>query len=317
MLAQLAKKYDLELVTTSEVLSLDNVGLAEGADGVSGIGFSQFTRPVLERLRELGIRSVSSRCVGTDHIDLAAAKELGFSVANAQYSPWGVAEYTVMLMLIALRHYKEALWLQQVNDFSIAGLQGKELGRLTVGIVGTGRIGKAVMHILKGFGCDILCYSRHQDAEAAALGTYVSLEELYAKSDIISLHLPYNEQTFQMINRESLAKMKKGVLLINCARGELMDIADVIDAIEQEQLGGLALDVFENENGIYHQNHRLNIIKNRDMAYLRQFPNVIMTQHIAFYTQNAVDDMVRCGIESLIAFERGEKHPCCVVSNLE
>lgn len=313
MLKALEKKYNLELVITSEDLTPETLYLAEGADGVSTIGHSHMNRMIFEQLAKMGIHTYSSRCIGVNHIDLAAARELGFSVSNASYSPHGVADYTVMLMLMLLRKYKPALWRQQVNDYSLGGLMGRELRGLTVGIVGTGRIGLTVMQNLSGFGCKMLCYDVHERPEAAALGKYVSLTELYNESDIITLHTPLLDSTRFMINEESIAQMKPDALIINCARGELMDITAIIHAIENQKLGGVALDVFADEDGIYHHDRRTDIIKNRDMAYLRQFPNVIMTQHMAFYTAEAVDSMVTCGIESLLAFAEGKNYPCQIV----
>ena len=184
---------------------------------------------------------------------------------------------------------------------------------MTVGVVGTGRIGLTVMQNLSGFGCGMLCYDVKENPEAAKLGRYVSLTELYNKSDIITLHTPLLDSTRFMIGEEAIAQMKPDALLVNCARGELMDIRAVIQAIENERIGGVALDVFADEDGIYHHDRRTDIIKNRDMAYLRQFPNVIMTQHMAFYTAEAVDSMVACGIESLLAFNEGKSYPCQIV----
>ena len=313
MLDVLASRYNLELVLTPGLLTPETISLAEGADGISTLGLSNVNRAILKQMVEMGIHAYSARCIGVNHIDLAAAKELGISVSNASYSPHGVADYTVMLMLMLLRKYKPALWRQQVNDYSLGGLMGRELCHMTVGIVGTGRIGLTVMQNLSGFGCEMLCYDVKKNPEAEKLGRYVSLTELYNKSDIITLHTPLLDSTRFMISDAAIDQMKPDVLLINCARGELMDIRAIIQAIENQKIGGVALDVFTDEAGIYHQDHRTDIIKNRDMAYLRQFPNVIMTQHMAFYTAEAVDSMVTCGIESLLAFNEGKPYPCQIV----
>ena len=311
-LRRLEQEHGLELVLTAETLSLETAALAEGAQGVSTLGHSVISREVLEKLAEMGIYAYSARCIGVNHIDLNAARELGIKVANASYSPCGVADYTVMLMLMLLRKYKPALWRQQVNDYSLGGLMGRQLRGMTVGVIGTGRIGLTVMQDLSGFGCKLLCSDVHENPEAAKLGQYVGLDTLYRQSDIITLHTPLLDSTWHMINEWTIAKMKPDVLLINCARGELMDIAAVTRAVEDQKIGGVAMDVFENENEIYHHDRRTDILKNREMAYLRQFPNVIMTQHMAFYTAEAVDSMVKCGIESLIAFHNGENYPTCV-----
>ena len=185
-----------------------------------------------------------------------------------------------MLMLLCLRHYKPSLWRINVNDFSLGGLQGREQRNLTVGVVGTGSIGKQVIRTLQGFGCRILAYSRHPAPNVDA--EYVDLDTLYAQSDLITYHTALTPETFHMVNAESIAKMKNGVIIVNSARGPLMDSAALVEAVERGKIGALGLDCIEKEEGIYHKNHRDDIISNRDMAYLRQFPNVVMTPHMAF-----------------------------------
>ncbi|WP_374163547.1 D-isomer specific 2-hydroxyacid dehydrogenase family protein [Arcticibacter sp. MXS-1] len=300
--AMLASQYGIEIAYVQQLLSPENVDLAEGSAGVTVLGFSQVSREVLSQLKALGVSFLSTRTIGYNHIDLAAATELGIRVSNANYGPHGVADYTVMLMLMSLRKYKQALFRANVNDYSLNGLQGREMKDMTIGIVGTGKIGSKVIDNLSGFGSRILAYDTIVNEHVSRKAEYVSLDELYRQSDIISLHVPLFESTAQMINKESIAKMKDGVILVNCARGELMNITDLISAIEHEKIGALALDVFEKEEGIYHFDRRTDIIKNRDMAYIRQFPNVIMTQHIAFYTDTAVGDMVSFGVKSLVSF---------------
>lgn len=250
-----------ELVITGEPLTGETLELAEGAAGVTGY---------------------STRSVGYNHVDLEAAKKYGIRVSNASYSPHGVAEYTVMMILMSLRKYKPALYRINVNDYSLDGLVGGELCEMTVGIIGTGKIGETVIRNLAGFGCRIYAYDIYEKEEVKKYAVYRDLDTIYKECDIISLHTPLMDSTYHMIDRDAVKKMKKGVILVNCARGELMDIEAVTRGVEDEKIGAVALDVFENENGIYHHDRRTEIIKNRDMAYLRQFPNVIMTQHMAF-----------------------------------
>ncbi len=301
---ELKTRHNIQIECYTHDISKDTLHCLDGAKAISILGHSQMNRDLLTALKQAGVNFISTRTVGYNHIDLQAANELGIRVSNAFYDPHGVADYTVMLILMLLRKYKQAMWRANVNDYSLRGLQGRELRKLTVGIVGTGNIGAQVIQNLTGFGCRIIAHSRKVNPEVAGIAEYLSLEDLYAQADIISYHLPLMESTSRMVNSESLAKMKDGVILINSSRGELMKISDVIDAIESHKIGALAMDVFENESGIYHQDRRTDIISNRDMAYIRQFPNVIMTQHIAFYTDTAVENMVRCGIESLLDFLR-------------
>jgi len=298
---QLAEEQHIEITYLEEALNENSVQLAAGSQGVTILG-AEVNASILRQLKELGINYIATRTVGYNNIDLHAAKEFEIKVSNASYGPEGVADYTVMLILMSLRKYKQAMFRANVNDYSLNGLQGKEMKDLTIGILGTGRIGAKVIESLSGFGCKILAYDTFENPQIKEYAQYVSLDELYAQSDVISLHIPLFESTVQIINHTSLSKMKNGVVLINCSRGELMNIPDLIDAIEQEKIGALALDVFENEAGIYHFDRRTEIIKNREMAYLRQFPNVIMTQHMAFYTDSAVESMVTCGVNNLVSF---------------
>ena len=286
-------------------LSEETLALAEGAEGVSTLGRSTLDRAMLERLKAMGVGYVSTRTIGVDHIDLAAAKELGLRVSHAAYPPEAVANFTIMLMLLVLRRYKPAMWRQQVNDYSLYGLMGRSLGKQTVGVVGTGSIGATVIRELSGFGCRILAYNLVECEELRPYATFVDLDTLYRESDIITFHVPATPETRRMVNRESLSRMKDGVILINTARGELMDIDAVTEGIETEKIGSLAMDVFEHEQGIYHADRKTDILKNKDMVYLRQFPNVVLTQHMAFYTEESIISMVDCGIQSLLDMKEG------------
>lgn len=309
LLERLSKQHGFILVTTDRPLTVETLPLAKGSVGVTTLGQSVMDEALFKEMAALGIMGYSTRTVGYNHVDLNSAKKYGVRVSNASYAPNGVADYTVMLMLMCLRCYKPALYRINVNDYSLEGLMGRELRNLTVGVVGTGRIGRAVIENLSGFGCRILAHSLHPSEELKNKVTFVDMDTLYRESDILTLHTKLTDITYHMINQRTIAKMKPGIILINCARGELMDIEAVTEGIENQRLGGLALDVFENENGIYHRDLKTSILKNRDMAYLRQFPNVVMTQHMAFYTKEAVESMARCGIESLLAFARGEDWP--------
>lgn len=307
-LKALAGESGVEIVSSPDVLRLEDMGrLAEGS-AVSVLGMGSYGEAEMRALADRGVRFLSTRTIGYDHIDLEAARRAGVHVCNARYAPNGVAEYTVMMILLCLRHYKQALWRMQVNDFSLSGLLGRELKDMTVGIVGTGQIGTQVMRDLSGFGCRLLCYGRHPNQEAAALGEYVSLEELYRQSDVISLHLALTPDTYHMINRESLSRMRDGVVLVNCARGGLMDVQALIEGIEQEKIGALGLDTVEDEENIVHRDLKTDIFSDRDIAYLRQFKNVVYTYHMAFYTDAAVQSMVRCGIEGIL--DMAASKPC-------
>ena len=299
------EKLDLELECTEDLLTMENIDLVKGCTGVTVLGQMRYGREMLDALKERGVLYLSTRTIGYNHIDIGYAKKIGIHVCNVSYGPGSVAEYTIMMMLLCLRHYKVSLWRTNVNDYSLSGLQGRVLGDLTVGVMGTGRIGYAVLKNLTGFGCRLLAYDVHENDAVKEIAEYADLETLYRESDIISLHMPLMESTYHLINRESIGKMKDNVIIINCARGELMKIEDLIEGIENKKIGALGLDCLEHEEGIIHQDFRSDIISNREMAYLRQFPNVVHTQHMAFYTDAAVRSMVYGGVEGIYDMSRG------------
>lgn len=299
------KEFDIQLIRVSENLSLENVELAKGCEGVSISGSGKVDRQLFEALKACGVKYLACRSVGFNHVDLVAAKELGIRVSKGAYAPNGVADFAVLLMLMCIRHVKPMMARAAVNDYTIDGLQGKEMHNLTVGIVGAGKIGRTVAKNLTGFGCKILAYDPYPSEELKGIAQYVTLEEIFQESDVLSLHVPLNEESYHLVNAKTLASMKDGVVIINTARGELIDTEAAIAGIESQKIGALGLDVLEGEGGIYFQDHRCDILKNRQMAYLRQFPNVVVTHHCAFYTDQAGDDMVRNAFSSLRSFSDG------------
>lgn len=304
---QIKTQFPVTLSETTKEPSTEDIEFLRSCTGVSILGQTAIRKELLDIWKECGIQYLSTRTIGYNHIDVAYANKIGIRVCNASYAPNGVADFTVMLMLMCLRNYKQALWRGQVNDYSLFGLIGREMRSLTVGVIGTGRIGQAVLRNLTGFGCRLLAYNAHQRPEVREIAEYVTLDELYRQCDIITIHMPLVESTRHFINSDSIRKMKKGVILINCARGALADLDALIEGIESEKIGALGLDVVEGEEGITHVDHRIDIISNQKMAYLRQFRNVVMTQHMAFYTEEAVENMVRSGILGILEMSRSEK----------
>lgn len=298
------KQIDLKLVWAEP--TLENAFEVEGCLGVTISGLSYISDKMLDAYYEYGVRFLSTRTRGYNHIDIEHAKKIGIRVSYATYPPDSVAEFTVMLMLMCLRNYKQQLWRGQVNDFDLIGLKGRNLSRMTVGILGTGQIGFRVIQYLSGFGCKILAYDPFPNEKVKPYVEYVDKHTLYQKADIISLHLPLFEETRHMVNQESLHEMKDGVILINCARGELADTEALIQGIESGKIGALGLDTVEGEAGIVHGDHRIDILAQRNLFYLRQFRNVIMTPHMAFYTNESVVNMARCGIETICKMASGE-----------
>lgn len=289
-----------ELVCREEPLTAENAELVREFNAVLTQSMISYDADLLARLAECGLRVLVTRTIGTDHIDLAAAERLGIAVSNTSYAPDSVADFTLMLMLVALRKYKQMIYRQNVNDFSLPGLMGRTLSSLTMGVVGTGRIGRAVARRLRGFGARVVAYDPVSSDEFSELGTYVSLDELFSVSDVITFHTPSTPENFHMVRDETLAKMRDGVVLVNTARASLMDVNTLVAGIESGKIGALAMDVFEGEDEIYHAFRMHDIIANRDMAYLRQFPNTVLTQHVAFYTQQAVNEMVSHAVDAAL-----------------
>lgn len=302
----LAEQYQITLGTTAEQPSVDNAALAQGYDAVSVVAVP-VTADILTALHQNGVTLVSTRTIGYDHIDLNAAKALGITVCNAGYDPDAVADYTVMLMLMALRNEKRILQRANLHDFSMPGLMGRQMRSCTVGIVGAGKIGVRVMESLRGFGCKVLYWNRSK--KSGLPGMQVSFDVLCRESDIISLHIPLTVETNHLISREVIASMKPGTILVNTARGGLVDTDALIDALESGHLGGAALDVVEGEAGLYHFNKMSNQIKNRSLSILKDMPNVIVTPHMAFYTREAVAQMAQCSIDACLCLESGTESP--------
>lgn len=297
---RLEEEHNLDIAYYSFPIDTEHLDLVDGYEYITTLGMSHLDADLLDKLYERGIRFLSTRTIGYNHIDVEHANQLGMVVSNACYGPYGVADYTIMLILMSLRHYKQALFRGNVNDYSLTGLQGMEMHNLTVGVIGTGKIGAAVIQNLQGFRCKVLAYDVYENPSVKDMAEYVSLEELYERCDIITLHTPLLPSTHHMINKDTISQMKDGVIIINCARGPLICLEDLVNAVESKKVGAVGLDVVEHEEGIYHRDLRSDIIRNRDMAYLRQFPNVTMTQHMAFYTKEAVESMVEYSVKNLM-----------------
>ena len=309
---EFSKKYNVEVVLTQKPPNMETAKLAKGFDCISIIT-TIINSELVNEFHNLGVKFISTRTIGYDHIDLNEAKKLGMNVGNATYSPNSVADYTIMMMLMATRKMKLIMERSNPQDYSLIGVQGKELPNLTVGVIGTGKIGRTVIKHLSGFGCKILAQDIYEQEEIKNHGEYVSLDYLFENSDIITLHMPATDENYQMINKVSLSKMKDGVFIINTARGSLINTEDFIEAIENGKVGGAALDVIEHEAGLYYNDLKGHILSNRDLAILKSFPNVIITPHTAFYTDQAVSDMVGNSIKSCILFNENKDNPWMVI----
>lgn len=301
------EQYGIEYAWTPDAPCPENLHLAEGCDAVS-------TNPCLvtpDYLREfaaMGVKYLPCRSIGYDHIPLDTARELGMRVAHSSYPPTGVADYTIMLMLMSIRKVGQILRRADAQDYSLQGKMGRDITGMTIGIIGTGNIGRTVLRHLSGFGCRLLAYDLYPNEEAARYAEYVDLDTLYRESDLISLHTNATEANYHLIDDKAISKMKDGVILVNTARGTLIDPEALVEGLESGKIGGAGLDVVENENGLFYYNHVGDALKNRELAMLRSFPNVVFTPHTAFYTDVNVASMVESAFKATRAFEDGT--PC-------
>jgi D-specific alpha-keto acid dehydrogenase len=299
---ELSPRFGVVPTTTSAAVSEHSIVSATGNRCVSVGHRSAISEPLVVALKDAGVEYISTRSIGFDHIDLDAAANAGITVENVVYDPDGVADYTLMLILMALRSAKDTLDAVARRDFRLARVRSRDLSDLTVGVVGVGRIGDAVIRRLRGFGCRVLAHDTGRSATAAA--RFVSLDELLRESDVVTLHLPLTAHTHHLVGRAQIATMKAGAVLVNTGRGALVDTAAMVDALETGALGGAALDVLEGEDGIFSFDCTNRPIDHRFLPTLLDRPNVIVTPHTAYYTQRALHDTVERTLARCLDFER-------------
>lgn len=309
---KISEALGIELVICKETPTLSNIHLADGCDCISII-----TTPIdavlMEEIHKMNVKMISTRTIGFDHIDRQSAEKFGIRISNATYPPNGVADYTIMLMMMACRNMKRIMERGNIQNFSLQGLMGKDFADMTIGIIGTGRIGETVIHHLSGFGNEILAYSLDESEEVKKYAKYVTFNELLSQSDIITLHAPVDERNYHMIDSEAIAKMKDNVIIVNTARGALIDTKALLEGIENGKIGAAALDVIENEVGLYYNDLKSKVLNNRDLAILRSYPNVIVTHHMAFYTEQAIEGMVHSSLKSCLLEMDGKENPWRII----
>ncbi len=301
------EKHGHELVFLESRLNEETAPLAGGAPAVCIFVSDVASRPVLERLHADGTRLLALRSAGFNHVDLEAADELGVTVTRVPaYSPHAVAEFTVGMILALDRKYHRAYSRVREGNFSLEGMKGFDLHDRTVGIVGTGKIGHIVAQILKGFGCSVLAYDLHPNDRTRSLGvTYVGLEDLLARSDIITLHCPLTPDTHHLIDDEALQRVRRGVMLINTSRGPLVDTEAVIAALKDGRIGHLGLDVYEEEGDLFFEDLSDQVIQDDVFSRLLTFPNVLITGHQAFFTHNAMVQIAETTLANVDAYSSG------------
>ncbi|MDA3977663.1 2-hydroxyacid dehydrogenase [Gallibacterium sp. AGMB14963] len=303
-------KYGFELEFFDFMLSKRTAKMAEGCQAVCIFVNDIADREVLTQLSQLGIQTVTLRCAGFNNVDLNAAKELGINVVRVPaYSPEAVAEHTVGLMLTLNRRIHRAYQRTREANFSLEGLIGFNMHGRTVGVIGTGKIGLAVMRILKGFGMHILCYDPFKNPAAEELGaTYVSLDELYAHSHVITLHCPATPENYHLLNADAFNKMKDGVMIINTSRGTLIDTKAAIEALKSRKIGSLGMDVYENERDLFFEDKSNEVILDDVFRRLSSCHNVLLTGHQAFLTEEALTSISEVTLNNIAQIE--QKLPC-------
>jgi D-specific alpha-keto acid dehydrogenase len=300
----LAPRFGIVPTTTEAGVSETTAELAAGNRCVSISHKTPITDSALLALSRVGVTYISTRSIGYNHLDVGFANSVGIRVENVSYSPDSVADYTLMLMLMAVRHAKSLVRRTDVHDYRLHDVRGRELRDLTVGVVGTGRIGAAVVDRLKGFGCRVTAHDRDPENTAA----YAPLDELLRVSDIVTLHTPLTAETHHLLNRRRIEQMKPGAFIVNTGRGSLLDTEALLQALESGRLGGAALDVLEGEEGIFYADCRDKAIESKTLLRLQELPNVLVSPHTAYYTDRALSDTVENSIINCLKFESGNHH---------
>ena len=285
-------------------LSLDTVELARGFDGVCVFVNDEVGEEVVERLFSFGVRIIALRCAGYNNVAVEHCFGKIHVVRVPAYSPYAVAEHAMALLLTSVRRIHKAYNRTKEFNFSLSGLTGFDLHGRTVGVIGTGKIGRVFIDICKGFGMHVLAYDKFPGEENGF--SYVSLEELFERSDVISLHCPLSEETYHIIGEESIGKLKKGVIILNTSRGALIDADALLDGIKRRIVGAACLDVYEEESDLFFHDFSGHIVEDDTLARLISMPNVIVTSHQAFLTEEALDNIADTTTKNLADFERGE-----------
>ena len=302
------KNYNFEMSFFKSKLSLENVNLTKEYDVVCAFTNDDISKGTIDAMAENGVKLLAMRCAGFNNVSLKDIKERFKVVRVPAYSPHAIAEYTVGLILAVNRKINKAYVRTREGNFSINGLMGVDLYGKTAGIIGTGKIGQILIKILRGFDMKVIAYDLFPNQKIAdELGfEYVSLDELYANSDIISLNCPLTKETQYMINRRSMLKMKDGVILVNTGRGMLIDSADLVEALKDKKVGAVALDVYEEEENYFFQDKSTQVIEDDILGRLLSFYNVLITSHQAYFTKEAVESITVTTLNNIKDFVEGK-----------
>ena len=298
------KNYGYEITYLESKLNSETAPLAKGFDAVCIFVNDVVDEKTIKILKECGVKLIALRCAGFNNVDI---KKLGndlMAVRVPAYSPYAVAEHAVALLLSIDRKIYKAYQRTRKYNFTLNGLLGFDIHGKTVGVIGSGKIGKAFINIMNGFGCKVLVYDKFPDENAAKemKFEYVELDRLYRESDIISLHCPLTDENYKMINEESLNKMKDGVVLINTSRGKLIDTKSLINKLQEGKIGGLGLDVYEDEEEFFLNDMSNSFVRDEELSILLTMPNVVVTSHQAFFTQEALNKIALDTCENIKEF---------------
>ena len=303
------KNYGYEITYLESKLNSETAPLAEGFDAVCIFVNDVVDEKTIQILKKCGVKLIALRCAGFNNVDIKHMDESIKVVRVPAYSPYAVAEHATALLLDLDRKIYKAYQRTKKYNFTLNGLLGFDIHGKTVGVVGTGKIGKCFINIMKGFGTNVIAYDIYKDEAFAKEKDfkYVSLDELYEKSDIISLHCPLTEDNMKMINKNSIGKMKQGVVIINTSRVKLIDTSDLISELEKGKIGGLGLDVYEDEEEFFLNDMSNSYIRDKDLSTLLSMPNVVITSHQAFFTKEALNKIASDTCENIKdIFEKGE-----------
>lgn len=297
------KENDITFKFYETHLNEDTVGLARGCDGICVFVNDTVNAEIIDELCSLGVKMIALRCAGYNNVDLEYAKNKLRIARVPAYSPYAVAEHTMALLLTSVRRVHKAYIRTRDFNFSLNGMTGFDLHGKTVGVVGTGKIGRVFIDICRGFGMNVISYDKFPDENSGI--EYVGLNELFSRSDIISFHCPLTEETYHMINSETIEQLKTGVVLLNTSRGAIIDAEALLEGIKSRKIGAACLDVYEEEADFFFNDFSGHIIDDDVLARLISMPNVIVTSHQAFLTDEALDNIAETTVQNITAFRDG------------
>ena len=304
------KAFGYEIHYNEFKLNENTVVTAQGYDAVCVFVNDVVNAWVISALKDCGVKLIALRCAGFNNVDLQAAKNAGIAVVRVPaYSPYAVAEHGIALLMSLTRHIPQAYLRTKTANFSIEGLTGRDLHGLTAGVLGTGKIGRIMAGLLKGFGMELIVYDKFPNEEwAKEIGAkYVSVEEIFRKSDVLSLHCPLTEETKHIVNHDTMKMMKSDAVIINTGRGALIDSKALVHALKHKHIGGIGMDVYEEESKYFFNDWSTEVMTDDVLARLLTFPNVIITGHQAFLTTNALKNISDVTLQNIKDFSEGKE----------